>query len=114
MIAAILVLVVAALHACFLVLEMFLWESRRGRKAFGTTETFARETRALAANQGLYNGFLAVGLVYGLWADPQLTAFMLVCVVVAGLYGAATATVKALYFQTIPAALALAALWSGI
>lgn len=114
MIATILVLAVAALHAYFLVLEMFLWETPRARKAFGTTEAYARESRKMAANQGLYNGFLAAGLVFGLWADPTLTTFMLVCVIVAGLYGAATATMNALYFQAIPATFALAALLMGI
>lgn len=115
MIATLLSLAVAALHLYFLTLEMFLWESPRARKAFGTTAEFARETRAMAANQGLYNGFLAAGLIFGLIAGyPVLVAFMLVCVVVAGLYGAATATLNALYFQAIPAVLALAALWIGI
>jgi putative membrane protein len=114
MIAILLSLAVAALHFYFLVLEMFIWESPRARKAFGTTEEQARATKTMAANQGLYNGFLAAGIMFGLWANPGLAVFMLVCVVIAGLYGAATATMNALYVQTIPAVLALAAIWAGI
>jgi putative membrane protein len=114
MISTLLVLAVAALHLYFLALEMFLWQTPRARRAFGTSEDFARETRVLAANQGLYNGFLAAGLLIGLWADPWLTRFSLACVLLAGLYGGATAARKILLIQALPAALALAALWAGV
>ena len=109
-VAAVLVGLVAVVHAYILVLEMFLWRTPRGRAAFGMTEEFARDTAALAANQGLYNGFLAVGLIYGLLADDRaFQVFFLVCVVVAGLYGAATASRRILFVQAVPGALALLA-----
>jgi putative membrane protein len=112
-VANILVGLVALIHLCIVVLEMFLWKTPRARAAFGTTEEFANESAALAANQGLYNGFLALALVWGLIAtDPsgfQLKLYGLVCVIVAGLYGAATATKRILYVQVLPAALALIA-----
>jgi putative membrane protein len=105
------VLAIAALHAYILVLEMFLWAHPRTRAAFGTTQAFAEETKALAANQGLYNGFLAAGLVWGAVAsDPvgfQATVFFLICVAVAGLYGAATAGRRIVFVQTVPAAVGL-------
>ncbi|MFF8394482.1 DUF1304 domain-containing protein [Streptomyces sp. NPDC016172] len=106
------VLALAALHAYILVLEMFLWTTPRTRAAFGTSAEFAAETKALAANQGLYNGFLAAGLAWGAVAsDPvgfQVSVFFLVCVAIAGLYGAATASRKILFVQTVPALAALA------
>ncbi|MDN0201055.1 DUF1304 domain-containing protein [Streptomyces sp. S.PNR 29] len=106
------VLAIAALHVYILVLEMFLWTRPRTRAAFGTTQAFAEETRTLAANQGLYNGFLAAGLVWGAVAsDPvgfQAKVFFLVCVAVAGLYGAATAGRRIVFVQTLPAAVGLA------
>jgi putative membrane protein len=108
--AAILTGLVALLHLSFLVLEMFLWTTPTGRRAFGLDAAFAEQSRTLAANQGLYNGFLAVGLVWGLvaWrADVQV--FFLVCVVVAGAYGAATVSRKILVVQAVPALLALGA-----
>ena len=112
-VAYVLVGLVAALHAYFLVLEMFLWTAPRTRAAFGTTAEFAEQSKALAANQGLYNGFLVAGLVYGLIAaDPvgfAMRVFFLVCVIVAGLYGAATASRRILLVQALPGALALAA-----
>ncbi|WP_327011055.1 DUF1304 domain-containing protein [Dactylosporangium sp. NBC_01737] len=112
-VALVLVGLVAALHAYFLVLEMFLWTAPRTRAAFGTTAEFAEASKALAANQGLYNGFLAAGLVYGMIAeDPvgfAVRVFFLVCVIVAGLYGAATASRRILLVQALPGALALAA-----
>jgi putative membrane protein len=112
-VALVLVGLVAALHAYFLVLEMFLWTAPRTRAAFGTTAEFAEASKALAANQGLYNGFLAAGLVYGMIAtDPvgfAMRVFFLVCVIVAGLYGAATASRRILLVQALPGALALAA-----
>jgi putative membrane protein len=108
--AQILVGVVAAIHLYILVLEMFLWRSDRARAAFGTTEEFAEATAVLAANQGLYNGFLAAGLAYGLIADAvAFQIFFLCCVIVAGLYGAATASRRILFVQVIPGALALLA-----
>jgi putative membrane protein len=91
---------------------MFLWNTPRGRKAFNTTPEFAAASKTLAANQGLYNGFLAAGLIWGLSrgaAGADLRIFFLLCVLVAGLYGAATASRKILYVQALPAALALAA-----
>jgi len=120
-IANILVGLVAVLHLGFLVLEMFLWATPRGRKAFNTTPEFAQATKTLAANQGLYNGFLAAGLLWGLSRGPagsDIKIFFLLCVVTAGVYGAATASRKILFIQALPAALALgaqvlAAGWSG-
>lgn len=113
--ANILVVLVAVLHLYFLVLEMFLWTKPSGRRAFGLTESFALETRALAANQGLYNGFLAAGLLWGVWlgADgfPQ-KVFFLSCVIVAGVFGAATASRKILWVQALPAVITLAVVWA--
>jgi putative membrane protein len=112
--ADILVGLVALIHVYILVLEMFLWTTPRARAAFGTTPEFAQESKVLAANQGLYNGFLALALVWGLIAtDPtgyQLKLYGLACVIIAGLYGAATASKRILYVQVLPAALALVAL----
>jgi len=109
-VAGILVGLVAALHLYFLVLEMFLWTTPTGRRAFGLEAAFAEESKSLAANQGLYNGFLVAGLVWGLVADrTDVTVFFLVCVIVAGLYGAATVSKKILLVQAVPAALALVA-----
>lgn len=108
--ANVVVALIGLLHAYILVLEMFLWDSPRGRKAFNLTPEFAAATRTLAANQGLYNGFLAAGLFWGLWLGPQGTAvqvFFLLCVLVAGVYGAATASRKILFIQAVPAALGL-------
>jgi putative membrane protein len=111
--ANIVVALVALLHVWILVLEMFLWTKAPGRKAFNLTPEFAEATRVLAANQGLYNGFLAAGLAWGLWLGPAGTGvkvFFLGCVAVAGLYGAATASRRILFIQTVPAALGLALL----
>ena len=109
-VAGILVGLVAALHLYFLVLEMFLWTTPTGRRAFGLEAAFAEQSKSLAANQGLYNGFLVAGLVWGLVADrTDVTVFFLVCVIVAGLYGAATVSKKILLVQAVPAALALVA-----
>ena len=108
-----LVVVVAAIHAYIVILEMFLWRTERGMKAFGTDQAFAERSAALAANQGLYNGFLVAGLVWGLLAsDPigfQVKVFFLACVIVAGLYGAATVSRRIVFVQALPAALAPAA-----
>ncbi|HEX7687871.1 MAG TPA: DUF1304 domain-containing protein [Burkholderiaceae bacterium] len=105
------VALIAALHVYILVLEMFLWTTPRGRRAFGLTPEFAQQSKALAANQGLYNGFLAAGLAWGLWQGPAgvaTTLFFLGCVLVAGVFGAATASRKILFIQAIPAAIAIA------
>jgi putative membrane protein len=111
-----LVALVAALHVYFLVLEMFLWTKPLGLKTFRNTPEKAQDTAVLAANQGLYNGFLAVGLAWGLLhAAPafawQIKVFFLLCVIVAGVFGAATVSKKILYVQAAPAALALVLLW---
>lgn len=112
MLANILVALVAVIHIYILVLEMFLWEKPAGRKAFKLTADFARETRILAANQGLYNGFLAAGLLWGLWLGESgvpVTLFFLSCVLIAGIFGAMTASRKILYVQALPALVALVA-----
>jgi putative membrane protein len=111
-----LVAVVAALHGFFLVLEMFLWDKPLGLKIFRNTIEKATDSKVLAANQGLYNGFLAAGLVWGLFhPNPalafQIKIFFLLCVIVAGAYGAATVSRRILYVQAAPAALALVLLW---
>lgn len=114
LIASIVVALVALLHIYFLVLEMFLWDKPAGLKAFGQTPASAAATKVLAANQGLYNGFLAAGLLWGLWlgsAGFGVKVFFLLCVLVAGLYGAATASRKILYVQALPAALGLVLVW---
>jgi putative membrane protein len=114
--ANILIGLVAALHAWFLVLEMFLWDKPAGLRAFGQTLERARQSKVLAANQGLYNGFLVAGLVWGLGqgaAGFGLKTFFLACVLVAGVFGALTASRKILYVQALPAALALALLWGA-
>lgn len=109
----ILVGLVAVIHLGFLVLEMFLWNTPGGRARFGTTPEFAAESATLAANQGLYNGFLSAGLVWSLIAaDPvgfQAKVFFLVCVIIAGLYGAKTVNLRILYLQAVPAVVALVA-----
>jgi putative membrane protein len=106
--ANVLVGLVAALHLYFLVLEMFLWTTPTGRRVFGLTPEFAEESRSLAANQGLYNGFLVAGLVWGLAAnETDVKVFFLACVVVAGLYGAATVSRRILVVQALPAVVAL-------
>lgn len=117
MIASILIGLVVAIHCYIVVLEMFLWEKPAGRRAFGLTPEFAAQTRTLAANQGLYNGFLAAGLFYALargGAGLEFQLFFLACVLLAGLYGGFTASRKILLIQALPAALALLALWAGI
>ena len=101
--------IVAALHAYFLVLEMFLWTTPVGQKTFKRTAEQQIETKALAQNQGLYNGFLAAGLVWSYWAGYDVRVFFLVCVVVAGVYGAITASRSILFVQAIPGAAALVA-----
>jgi len=102
---------VAVLHLLFLVLEMFLWSKPFGRRVFGLSREFAGESAGLAANQGLYNGFLAAGLVWGLVAGPlgsSIKIFFLICVIVAGVFGAVTVKKTILWIQALPAAVALA------
>lgn len=114
--ATVLVVIVALLHVYFLVLEMFLWTKPAGRRAFGMSREDAEKTKVLAANQGLYNGFLAAGLFYGLYlgdAGFQFKVFFLSCVIVAGVYGAATASKKILFVQAVPAAIALALVFAA-
>jgi putative membrane protein len=113
-VAIVLIALVALLHIYFMILEMFLWDKPAGMKAFGNTQQAATATKVLAANQGLYNGFLAAGLIVGLLmgaAGFHFKLFFLICVIVAGVYGAATASKKILYVQALPAALALVALF---
>jgi putative membrane protein len=101
---------VALLHLYFLVLEMFFWDKPLGRRVFGLTPEFASASKALAANQGLYNGFLVAGLVWGLSlgsAGGAIKIFFLGCVVVAGIFGALTASRKILWVQALPGAAAL-------
>lgn len=116
-VAAALVALVAALHVYFLVLEMFLWDRPFGRRTFRLTAEFAAASKSLAANQGLYNGFLAAGLLWGLYlgsAGLPVKTFFLICIVIAGLFGAATVSRKILFVQALPAALALIALLLGL
>jgi putative membrane protein len=108
--ANIVIAVIAVLHLWFLILEMFLWTRPSGRRAFGTTVEFAEQSKALAANQGLYNGFLAAGLVWGLClggAGFHVKVFFLACVLVAGIFGGLTASRKILWIQAMPALIAL-------
>ena len=112
--ADVLVAVVALLHVGFLVLEMFLWTKPVGRRVFGLPADFMAASASLAANQGLYNGFLAAGLAWGLLLGPAgfgVKVFFLSCVLVAGVFGAATAKRSILWIQAMPAAVALAAVW---
>jgi putative membrane protein len=109
-----LVVFVAALHLLFLVLEMFLWTKPFGRRTFGLTKELAEASAKLAANQGLYNGFLAAGLIWGVAANAfDVKVFFLVCVIVAGVFGAFTAKRSILFVQALPGALALAAVIAG-
>ena len=115
-IANVLIALVALLHVYFLVLEMFLWTKPLGLKTFRQTLERATDSAVLAGNQGLYNGFLAAGLFWGLIHPApgfafQIKAFFLLCVIVAGVYGAATVSRRILFVQAAPAALALIVLW---
>ena len=104
---------IALVHVYILVLEMFLWHKPAGQRAFGLTKEFALASRVLAANQGLYNGFLAAGLAWGLWlgaGGTDVKIFFLSCVVIAGGYGAYTVSRRILFVQAAPAAVALALL----
>ncbi|MGC0151952.1 DUF1304 domain-containing protein [Chromobacterium vaccinii] len=114
LIADVVVALVALLHVYFLALEMFLWDKPLGMKTFRLTPERARDTKVLAANQGLYNGFLAAGLAWGLWlgaAGLQIKLFFLGCVLVAGVFGAVTVNRRILFVQGLPAALGIALLW---
>jgi putative membrane protein len=116
MLANVLTALVALIHIYIVVLEMLLWDTPFARKSFGMTEEFSRSTKLLAANQGLYNGFLAAGLIWGVWlgdAGDPIKIFFLLCVAVAGVFGAATASRRIVFVQTVPALIALAAvIWT--
>jgi putative membrane protein len=112
MIANVLVGLVVLIHLYIVVLEMVLWDKPFGRRVFGNTPEFATASKVLAANQGLYNGFLAAGLIWGLSlgaGGPPVQLFFLGCVLVAGLYGAMSVGIKILFVQAVPAALAIGA-----
>ena len=116
MVGNILVGLVALIHLYIVYLEMVAWDTPRGHKAFNLKPDFASASKVLAANQGLYNGFLAAGLIWGLYlgaAGFQVKVFFLLCVAIAGLYGAATVGRKILFIQTVPAVVALVAVWLG-
>ncbi|MFD9701992.1 DUF1304 domain-containing protein [Lentzea sp. NPDC059081] len=107
-VANVLLALVALIHIYIVVLEMFLWATPRGQKAFGITAEFAQESKALAANQGLYNGFLAAGLIYAIIrADFGAAVLFCAFVIVAGIYGTLTATRKIFFVQVVPGVLAL-------
>ena len=102
------------LHLYFMVLEMFFWEKPLGMRAFGIKPEFAKASRTLAANQGLYNGFLAAGLTWGLFmgmSGNPIKIFFLICIVIAGVFGALTANRKILFIQALPALTALLFIW---
>ena len=108
LLAPIAVTLVALLHIGFLVLEMFLWDTPRGRRIFGMTPEQSAFSKTLAANQGLYNGFLAAGLIWGAFAARQdIQIFFLVCVIIAGVYGGLTAKRSILTMQALPGLIAL-------
>ena len=107
LIANIVIAIVALLHLYFLVLEMFLWDKPLGLKTFAMSAEKAAATKQLAMNQGLYNGFLAAGLAWSLVAGPAIAVFFLACVIVAGVFGAVTASRKILFVQALPGAIAL-------
>jgi putative membrane protein len=102
------IVVVAVLHLLFLVLEMFLWTKPTGRRIFGLSKELAEASKGLAMNQGLYNGFLAAGLFWSLEEGRDAMVFFLLCVLIAGIFGAITAKRSILYIQALPAAIALA------
>ena len=116
LLAALAVAFVAILHLLFLILESFLWTKPVGRRVFALSEELAQSTKALAANQGLYNGFLAAGLIWGLVDTSdgfRIQLFFLICVIVAGIVGAATAKRSILFVQALPAAIATALLFAA-
>ena len=113
-IANVVVGIIALVHIYILVLEMFLWDKPAGLRAFGLTPETAASSKVLAANQGLYNGFLAAGLAWGLALGPAgwaVKVFFLACVLIAGVFGALTASRKILFVQAIPAAIGLALMY---
>ena len=114
MLAQLAVLCIALEHVGILVLEMFLWTKPTGRRIFGLTPELAQASRALAANQGLYNGFLAAGLIWSLYEGFHAQVFFLVCVIIAGIFGAITAKRSILWFQGMPAAIALLLVWMSL
>ena len=110
--ANIMIAIVAFLHLAFLALEMFFWDHPFGRKRFGMTPEYSKASASLAANQGLYNGFLAAGLFWGLWTSQfSVKMFFLICVLLAGIYGGITARRTILYIQALPGLLALILLY---
>ena len=110
--ANLMIAIVAILHLAFLALEMFFWDHPFGRKRFGMTAEYSKASASLAANQGLYNGFLAAGLIWGLvTGDAAIKIFFLICVVIAGIYGGFTARRTILYIQALPGLLALLAVY---
>jgi len=110
--ANILVILVALLHLGFLALEMFFWDHPVGRKTFKMTPEYSKASASLAANQGLYNGFLAAGLIWGLvTSNTPVQIFFLICVIIAGVYGGITAKRSILYMQALPGLLALIAVY---
>jgi putative membrane protein len=115
--ASVIVTIIALMHVWFLVLEMLLWDKPTGQRAFGISAEYAAQTKVLAANQGLYNGFLAAGLFWGLLLGgnegTHVKLFFLTCVLVAGLFGGFTATRKVLWIQGLPAAVGLALVLLG-
>ena len=114
-VATVVIVLVAAMHVYFLVLEMFLWRTPFGRRTFRTTVEVAETSAVLAANQGLYNGFLAAGLLwalvwYGVVGGRAILTFFLVCIVAAGIFGGVTVSRRILFVQAVPAAIAAALL----
>jgi putative membrane protein len=119
MIGQVLIALVVIIHIAIVLAEMLFWETSAVRRAFGTSADFAANTRVLAANQGLYNGFLVAGLIWSLLQGvpgdgAPIARFFLSCVMVAGLYGAATASTRILYVQALPAGLAFLAVLGGV
>lgn len=114
---SIVVTIIALMHVWFLILEMVLWDKPAGLRAFGITREYAAQTKVLAANQGLYNGFLAAGLAWGLILGgaegTHVKLFFLGCILVAGIYGGLTATRKVLWIQGLPAAIGIALVLAG-
>ena len=112
LLALILTAFVALSHMVFLVLEMFLWDHPTGRKIFDMTEEYSSASASLAANQGLYNGFLAAGLIWGLVSKrTDLKVFFLACIVIAGVFGGFTAKTSIFYTQALPGFIALVLVW---
>lgn len=107
LLANILTVIVALLHFGFLYLEMFLWDKPRGMKSFNLTAEFAKQSKTLAMNQGLYNGFLGAGLIWSFFVGEPVKIFFLSCVIIAGIFGAQTVSKRIFYIQALPAILAL-------